>query len=31
LAGHIAGMGAKRNAYRILMGKPIRKETIRKI
>jgi hypothetical protein len=24
-AGHVAGMGKKRNAYRILVGKPERK------
>jgi hypothetical protein len=32
LAGHVARMGEKRNAYRILVGKPKarRKETTRK-
>jgi hypothetical protein len=29
-AGHVARMGEKRNAYRILMGKAGRKETTRK-
>jgi hypothetical protein len=29
-AGHIARMGEKRNAYRILVGKPEGKETTRK-
>jgi hypothetical protein len=29
-AGHVARMGLKRNAYRLLMGKPERKETARK-
>jgi hypothetical protein len=29
-AGHVARMGEKRNAYRILVGKPERKETTRK-
>jgi hypothetical protein len=29
-AWHVARMGAKRNAYRILMGKARRKETTRK-
>jgi hypothetical protein len=28
-AGHVARMGEKRNAYRILVGKPEGKETIR--
>jgi hypothetical protein len=30
LAGHVARMGEKRNAYRILVGKGRRKETTRK-
>jgi hypothetical protein len=29
-AGHVARMGEKRNAYRILVGKVRRKETTRK-
>jgi hypothetical protein len=29
-AGHVARMVEKRNAYRILVGKPRRKETTRK-
>jgi hypothetical protein len=29
-AGHVARMGAKRNAYRILVGEARRKETTRK-
>jgi hypothetical protein len=29
-AGQVGGMGAKMNACRILVGKPRRKETIRK-
>jgi hypothetical protein len=29
-AGHVARMGDKRNAYRLLMGKPEGKETTRK-
>jgi hypothetical protein len=29
-AGHVARMGAKRNAYRIFVGKPERRGTIRK-
>jgi hypothetical protein len=28
--GHVARMGEKRNAYRTLVGKPIREETTRK-
>jgi hypothetical protein len=28
--GHVARMGEKRNAYRLLMGKPEGKETTRK-
>jgi hypothetical protein len=30
-AGHVAQMGGKRNAYRLLVGKPGGKETTRKI
>jgi hypothetical protein len=30
LAGHVVRMGAKRNAYRILVGMPEGKETTRK-
>jgi hypothetical protein len=29
-AGHVAGMGEKRNAYRLLVGKPEGEETARK-
>jgi hypothetical protein len=29
-AGHVARMGETRNAYRILVGRPERKETTRK-
>jgi hypothetical protein len=29
-AGHVARMGEKRNVYRLLVGKPRRKETTRK-
>jgi hypothetical protein len=29
-AGHVARMGEKRNVYRLLVGKPKRKETTRK-
>jgi hypothetical protein len=29
-AGHVARMGETRNAYRILVGKPVRNETTRK-
>jgi hypothetical protein len=29
-AGHVAGMGEKRNAYRILVGKPERKRPLRR-
>jgi hypothetical protein len=29
-AGHAAGMGEKRNAYRIFMGKPQRKRPLRR-
>jgi hypothetical protein len=29
-AGHVVGMGEKRNAYRLLVGKPEGKETTRK-
>jgi hypothetical protein len=29
-AGHVARMGEKRNAYRLLVGKPEWKETTRK-
>jgi hypothetical protein len=30
LAGHVARKGEKRNAYRLLVGKPEEKETTRK-
>jgi hypothetical protein len=30
LAGHVVRMGEKRNAYRLLVGKPAGKETTRK-